>query len=49
MKILVPQAAGEIIEQLNDHGFEAYVVGGCVCSCGRLKTGTSRPLLIRSR
>lgn len=30
MKILVPQAAGEIIEQLNTHGFEAYVVGGCV-------------------
>jgi tRNA nucleotidyltransferase (CCA-adding enzyme) len=30
MKILVPQAAGEIIEQLNAHGFEAYVVGGCV-------------------
>lgn len=30
MKILVPQAAGNIIEQLNAHGFEAYVVGGCV-------------------
>lgn len=30
MKISVPQAAGIIIEQLNTHGYEAYVVGGCV-------------------
>lgn len=30
MKIQVPEAAGKIIEQLNIHGFEAYVVGGCV-------------------
>lgn len=30
MKIQVPEAAGRIIEQLNTHGFEAYVVGGCV-------------------
>lgn len=28
--IQVPLAAKEIIEQLNTHGFEAYVVGGCV-------------------
>ncbi|MEY8356650.1 CCA tRNA nucleotidyltransferase [Lachnospiraceae bacterium 54-53] len=30
MKIQVPESAGNIIEQLNTHGFEAYVVGGCV-------------------
>lgn len=30
MNIQVPKAAGMIIEQLNNHGFEAYVVGGCV-------------------
>nr|WP_077610041.1 CCA tRNA nucleotidyltransferase [Clostridium sp. Marseille-P2415] len=30
MKIQVPDAAKKIIEQLNTHGFEAYVVGGCV-------------------
>lgn len=28
--IQVPEAAGTIIKQLNTHGFEAYVVGGCV-------------------
>ena len=28
--IQVPDAAGEIIKQLNTHGFEAYAVGGCV-------------------
>lgn len=28
--IEVPEAARFIIDQLNDHGFEAYVVGGCV-------------------
>ncbi len=28
--IHVPRGAEEIIEKLNDHGFEAYVVGGCV-------------------
>ena len=26
----VPKHAQEILEQLNNHGFEAYVVGGCV-------------------
>ena len=26
----VPKHAEEILEQLNNHGFEAYVVGGCV-------------------
>lgn len=30
VKIQVPEAAKDIIEQLNAHGFEAYVVGGCV-------------------
>lgn len=30
VKIQVPEAARNIIEQLNAHGFEAYVVGGCV-------------------
>lgn len=28
--IQVPEAAGRIIEKLNAHGYEAYVVGGCV-------------------
>lgn len=28
--IQVPEAAGRIIETLNAHGYEAYVVGGCV-------------------
>lgn len=28
--IQLPRAAEEIIEKLNSHGFEAYVVGGCV-------------------
>lgn len=30
IKILVPEAARWIIEQLNTSGFDAYVVGGCV-------------------
>lgn len=30
IEIEVPEAAKEILSQLNDHGFEAYVVGGCV-------------------
>ncbi len=30
INIQVPEAAKKIIEQLNTHGFEAYVVGGCV-------------------
>lgn len=30
IKIQVPKAAEEILETLNSHGFEAYVVGGCV-------------------
>ena len=28
--IQIPRAAEEIIDKLNKHGFEAYVVGGCV-------------------
>ena len=38
MKIQVPEAAGKIIEQLNIHGFEAYVVGGCVRDSLLLRT-----------
>lgn len=30
MKIQIPEGAKKIMEQLNAHGFEAYVVGGCV-------------------
>lgn len=30
IEIQVPEAAKSIIRQLNDHGFEAFVVGGCV-------------------
>ena len=29
-RIQIPQHAKEILERLNQHGFEAYVVGGCV-------------------
>lgn len=29
-EIRVPEGAGQIMEKLNEHGFEAYVVGGCV-------------------
>ncbi len=29
-KITMPKGARYIIEQLNNHGFEAYIVGGCV-------------------
>ena len=29
-KINMPQGAAYIIEQLNNNGFEAYIVGGCV-------------------
>lgn len=30
IEIQVPEAAAGILEELNAHGFEAYVVGGCV-------------------
>lgn len=30
LTVQVPKHAQEILEQLNNHGFEAYVVGGCV-------------------
>lgn len=30
MQIIIPDAARQIIEQLNQAGYEAYVVGGCV-------------------
>lgn len=30
MKISMPEQAGKLIQTLNDHGYEAYIVGGCV-------------------
>ena len=30
MKIQIPAPAQEILEKLNEHGYEAYIVGGCV-------------------
>ena len=30
MEIRIPVPAEEIINKLNEHGYEAYVVGGCV-------------------
>ncbi len=30
MKIVMPEAAAAIIKELNHHGYEAYIVGGCV-------------------
>lgn len=33
MKLQIPKQAQEIIEKLNRHGYEAYVVGGCVRDC----------------
>ena len=30
MEIRIPAPAEEIINKLNEHGYEAYVVGGCV-------------------
>jgi tRNA nucleotidyltransferase (CCA-adding enzyme) len=33
MKISIPTGAAEIIKKLDAHGFEAYVVGGCVRDC----------------
>ena len=30
MKISIPQPASQIIKTLSAHGYEAYVVGGCV-------------------
>ena len=30
MKIQIPAAAQEIVEKLCEHGYEAYLVGGCV-------------------
>ena len=46
----VPKHAQEILEQLNNHGFEAYVVGGVTvyCTANRM-TGISRLLQDRSR
>lgn len=38
MKIRMPKGAGYIIDELAAHGYEAYIVGGCVRDCisGRL-------------
>lgn len=33
MKISMPAGARNIIEQLNKHGYEAFIVGGCVRDC----------------
>lgn len=33
IEIQIPKQAQEIIEKLNQHGYEAYVVGGCVRDC----------------
>ena len=33
IEIQLPRQAQEIIEKLNQHGYEAYVVGGCVRDC----------------
>lgn len=30
IKIIMPQGAEYIIKELNKHGFEAFIVGGCV-------------------
>ena len=30
MKIEIPTGAAYILQQLNKHGYEAYIVGGCV-------------------
>lgn len=33
MRIRIPAGAAYILEQLNKHGYEAYIVGGCVRDC----------------
>ena len=33
MKISIPEGAAEIIQKLDESGFDAYVVGGCVRDC----------------
>ena len=30
MKIKMPAQAAKVIQKLEQHGFEAYIVGGCV-------------------
>ena len=30
MKIKMPTQAAKVIQKLEQHGFEAYIVGGCV-------------------
>lgn len=33
LKIKIPSGANEIIHTLQDKGYEAYLVGGCVRDC----------------
>lgn len=55
MEIRIPDDAVRIIEQLNEHGYEAYVVGGCVRDSllGRMPedwdiTTSARPLEVKA-
>ena len=52
MTINIPQKAEQILHILNEAGYEAYVVGGCVRDSildRVLGTGISLPLHFRSR
>lgn len=52
MKITLPDDVKQIIETLEQHGYEGYAVGGCVRDSilGRMQmTGISRLLRHRSR
>lgn len=55
VEIRIPEEAIRIIEQLNEHGYEAYVVGGCVRDSllGRIPedwdiTTSARPLEVKA-
>ena len=46
MQIILPKNVNKIIHVLEEHGFQAYAVGGCIGTVswdGRPTTGTSRP------
>lgn len=52
MQIQLPEKVQYIIQALEEAGFEAYAVGGCVrilCLAEYLMTGISRPLPDRWR
>lgn len=52
MEIRVPAPVERIIGQLNEHGYEAYIVGGCVRDMLLNRepgTGTSPPAPCRGR